>query len=82
MSAARSFFAAGIIDGIYYVAGAVLNGKFFVTEGWLWPFLYSPRGQVYDPRSKQLGDSAILREGWTGLSTVIDGHLFVVSDRE
>ncbi|PIA41632.1 hypothetical protein AQUCO_02200217v1 [Aquilegia coerulea] len=120
MSTARSFFAAGFIDGMFYVAGgncselfeldsaevfdpikgswnsiasmgvnmasfdaAVLNGKFFVTEGWLWPFLYSPRGQVYNPRSNSWETmSPSLREGWTGMSTVIDGHLFVVSNCE
>ncbi|PIA41626.1 hypothetical protein AQUCO_02200215v1 [Aquilegia coerulea] len=62
---------------------AVLNGKLFVTEGWLWPFLFSPRGQVYDPRSNSWETmSASLREGWTGLSVAIDGHLFVVSEHE
>ncbi|KAI3990018.1 hypothetical protein MKX01_003721 [Papaver californicum] len=47
----------------------VLNGKLLVTEGWLWPFLFSPRGQVYDPKSDSSG-------------VVVDGHLFVVSEHE
>ncbi|KAF9595132.1 hypothetical protein IFM89_037232 [Coptis chinensis] len=83
MTTASSFFACGIIDGMVYVAGAVHNGKLLVTEGWLWRFLFSPRGQVYDPRLNCWETmSANLREGWTGLSAVVDGHLFVVSEHE
>ncbi|KAI3929231.1 hypothetical protein MKX01_006467 [Papaver californicum] len=41
----------------------VLNGKLLVTEGWLWPFLFSPRGQVYDPESDRWATMAAgLRE--------------------
>lgn len=62
---------------------AVLNGKLLVTEGWLWPFYVSPRGQVYDPRADNWESMAIgLREGWTGSSVVVYGHLFVVSELE
>ncbi|KAL5731750.1 hypothetical protein ACHQM5_004450 [Ranunculus cassubicifolius] len=62
---------------------AVLDGKLLVTEGWLWPFLFSPRGQIYDPRSNTWENmSATLREGWTGLSVVVKGQLFVVSEHE
>ncbi|KAF9595139.1 hypothetical protein IFM89_037239 [Coptis chinensis] len=49
---------------------AVHNGKLLVT-------------QVYDPRLNYWETmSANLREGWTGLSAVVDGHLFVVSEHE
>jgi hypothetical protein len=62
---------------------AVLNGKLLVTEGWLWPFYVSPRGQVYDPRTNNWENMAVgLREGWTGSSVVVYGHLFVVSELE
>ncbi|XP_022715537.1 F-box/kelch-repeat protein At1g30090-like [Durio zibethinus] len=62
---------------------AVLNGKLLVTEGWLWPFFVSPRGQVYDPRTNNWESMAVgLREGWTGSSVVVYGHLFVVSELE
>ncbi|KAF8408864.1 hypothetical protein HHK36_004933 [Tetracentron sinense] len=62
---------------------AVLNGKLLVTEGWVWPFVFSPRGQVYDPRSNRWESMAVgLREGWTGSSVVVDGNLFVVSEHE
>ncbi|KAE8655332.1 F-box/kelch-repeat protein [Hibiscus syriacus] len=62
---------------------AVLDGKLLVTEGWLWPFFVSPRGQVYDPRTNSWESMAVgLREGWTGSSVVVHGHLFVVSELE
>ncbi|XP_057950001.1 F-box/kelch-repeat protein At1g30090 isoform X2 [Malania oleifera] len=62
---------------------AVLNGKLLVTEGWLWPFYVSPRGQVYDPQTNNWENMAVgLKEGWTGSSVVIHGHLFVVSEHE
>lgn len=62
---------------------AVLNGKLLVTEGWFWPFYVVPRGQVYDPRTDNWESMATgLREGWTGSSLVIMGHLFVVSEHE
>lgn len=62
---------------------AVLDGKLLVTEGWLWPFFVSPRGQVYDPITNKWDSMAVgLREGWTGSSVVVYGHLFVVSEHE
>lgn len=62
---------------------AVLDGKLFVTEGWIWPFLFSPRGQVYDPKTNNWESMAVgMREGWTGSSVVIYGHLFVVPEHE
>lgn len=62
---------------------AVMNGKLFVTEGWFWPFYVVPRGQIYDPRTNVWESMASgLREGWTGSSVVIYGHLFVVSEHE
>ncbi|KAL3851493.1 hypothetical protein ACJIZ3_013375 [Penstemon smallii] len=62
---------------------AVLDGKLLVTEGWFWPFYVAPRGQIYDPVSDKWADMASgLREGWTGSSVVIYGHLFVVTEHE
>ncbi|KAL7243112.1 hypothetical protein ACSBR1_015514 [Camellia fascicularis] len=62
---------------------AVLNGKLLVTEGWFWPFYVAPRGQVYDPKTDNWESMASgLREGWTGSSIVVFGHLFVVSEHE
>ncbi|KAF5176135.1 hypothetical protein FRX31_034278 [Thalictrum thalictroides] len=86
MSAARSFFAAGIIDGMYYVAGGNSSELFELDsaeDGY--GHSYTPpevRFTTQDETVGRLAMSAILREGWTGLSTLIDGHLFVVSDRE
>ncbi|KZV21410.1 F-box/kelch-repeat protein-like [Dorcoceras hygrometricum] len=62
---------------------AVLDGKLLVTEGWFWPFYVVPRGQIYDPHADNWENMpAGLREGWTGSSVVIYGHLFVVTEHE
>lgn len=62
---------------------AVLNGRLYATEGCVWPFLSSPRGRVYDPQTDHWEDMAVgMREGWTGSSVVVDGHLFVISEYE
>ncbi|XP_073300426.1 F-box/kelch-repeat protein At1g30090-like [Primulina huaijiensis] len=62
---------------------AVLDGKLLVTEGWFWPFYVVPRGQIYDPQTDNWENMATgLREGWTGSSVVIYGHLFVVTEHE
>lgn len=62
---------------------AVLDGKLLVTEGWFWPFYVVPRGQIYDPNTDNWENMADgLREGWTGSSVVIYGHLFVVTEHE
>ncbi|CAK9162321.1 unnamed protein product [Ilex paraguariensis] len=62
---------------------AVLDGKLLVTEGWFWPFYVVPRGQIYDPTTDNWeGMATGLREGWTGSSVVVYGHLFVVSEHE
>ncbi|MFS7948757.1 putative kelch-type beta propeller [Helianthus anomalus] len=62
---------------------AVLDGKLLVTEGWFWPFYVAPRGQIYDPKTDHWENMADgLREGWTGSSVVIYGHLFVVTEHE
>ncbi|VFQ81558.1 unnamed protein product [Cuscuta campestris] len=62
---------------------AVLNGKLFITEGWFWPFYVVPMGQAYDPKTDTWeGIPSGLREGWTGSSVVIEGHLFVVTEHE
>ncbi|KAK9161462.1 hypothetical protein Syun_007803 [Stephania yunnanensis] len=72
--------------GIHMAAydAAVVNGKLLVTEGWLWPFMYSPRGRVFDPVSNSWEGMPVgMREGWTGSSVVVGGeHLFVVSELE
>lgn len=62
---------------------AVLGGRLYVTEGCAWPFFSAPRGQVYDPRADRWeAMPAGMREGWTGLSVVVAGRLFVVSEYE
>ncbi|WVZ61909.1 hypothetical protein U9M48_011717 [Paspalum notatum var. saurae] len=62
---------------------AVIAGRLYVTEGCAWPFFSSPRGQVYDPKADRWEAMPVgMREGWTGLSVVIDGRLFVISEYE
>ncbi|KAH7659755.1 Kelch-type beta propeller-containing protein [Dioscorea alata] len=60
---------------------AVIGHRFFVTGGWTWPFDDLPRGSFYDAdkdtwEEMQRG----MREGWTGVSAVVSGRLFVVSE--
>lgn len=62
---------------------AVLDGKLYVTEGWSWPYLLPPKGQIYDPRLdrwENMPDG--MREGWTGLSVVLDSQLYIISGRD
>jgi hypothetical protein len=62
---------------------AVIGGRLYVTEGCAWPFFSSPRGQVYDPKIDRWEAMPVgMREGWTGLSVVIEGCLFVISEYE
>lgn len=62
---------------------AVVDGKLLVTEGWFWPFYVRPMGQIYDPSTDKWGNMAAgLREGWTGSSVVMHGHLFVLTEHE
>lgn len=62
---------------------AVFNGRLYVTEGCVWPFVSFPRGQVYDPKTNIWERMPVgMREGWMGSSVVIAGHLFVISELE
>ncbi|KAG9446310.1 hypothetical protein H6P81_012438 [Aristolochia fimbriata] len=62
---------------------AVLDGKLLVTEGWIWPFMFAPRGQVYDPKIDRWEMMAEgLCEGWTGPSVLLYDHLFVIPEHE
>ena len=59
------------------------RGRLYVTEGWQWPFHFSPRGFVLDPtagvwEAMQLGMS----EGWTGMSAVVHNTLFIVAQAD
>ncbi|KAH7315430.1 hypothetical protein KP509_21G049100 [Ceratopteris richardii] len=62
---------------------AILSGRLYVTEGWSWPFLSLPRGQIYDPKEDKWEDMTLgMREGWTGLSVVLNNHLYVISEHD
>ncbi|KAJ9153454.1 hypothetical protein P3X46_026889 [Hevea brasiliensis] len=67
--------------GLCRYDSAVVGNKMYVTEGWTWPFMFSPRGGVYEPDKdtwQELRDG--MREGWTGLSVVVGERLFVISE--
>ncbi|KAK8550607.1 hypothetical protein V6N12_039308 [Hibiscus sabdariffa] len=67
--------------GLARYDSAVVGGKMYVTEGWTWPFLFSPRGGVYDLQSdtwQEMKDG--MKEGWTGVSVVVGDRLFVISE--
>lgn len=60
---------------------AVIASKMYVTEGWTWPFSFSPRGGVYDSEKNVWEEMSLeMREGWTGISVVHDEKLFVISE--
>ncbi|CAN8284152.1 unnamed protein product [Cochlearia groenlandica] len=60
---------------------AVIGKEMFVTEGWAWPFMFPPTGQVYDSDGDTWRDmSDGMKEGWTGVSVVIRERLFAISE--
>lgn len=73
--------AATIDTGLAKYESAVVGNKMYVTEGWSWPCNFSPRGRVYDPdEDTWRGMSKGMREGWSGLSVVLDGRMFMISE--
>uniref|UniRef100_A0A1J3G8Y1 F-box protein AFR n=1 Tax=Noccaea caerulescens TaxID=107243 RepID=A0A1J3G8Y1_NOCCA len=60
---------------------AVIGKEMLVTEGWAWPFMFPPMGQVYDSNEDTWREmSGGMKEGWTGASVVIRGRLFLISE--
>ncbi|KAI4337423.1 hypothetical protein L6164_015844 [Bauhinia variegata] len=60
---------------------AVVGNKMYVTEGWTWPFIFSPRGAAYDAdRDSWQEMKQGMREGWTGLSAVVGNRVLVLSE--
>ncbi|XP_043711665.1 F-box protein AFR [Telopea speciosissima] len=60
---------------------AVVGDKMYVTEGWTWPFSFSPRGGVYDAESDTWEEMSVgMKEGWTGISVVLGDKLFVITE--
>ncbi|XP_021903207.1 F-box protein AFR [Carica papaya] len=73
--------AARMGMGLARYDSAVIGKKMYVTEGWTWPFQFSPRGEVYDiEKNTWEGMSDGMREGWTGVSVVMDDRLFTISE--
>ncbi|KAG7641911.1 F-box-like domain superfamily [Arabidopsis suecica] len=60
---------------------AVIGKEMCVTEGWAWPFMFPPMGEVYDSDEGTWREmSGGMKEGWTGVSVVIRDRLFVISE--
>ncbi|GAV77882.1 Kelch_1 domain-containing protein, partial [Cephalotus follicularis] len=73
--------AAKLRMGLARYDSAVVGHRMYVTEGWTWPFMFSPRGGVYDIEKdtwQEMKDG--MKEGWTGLSVVMGHRLFVISE--
>ena len=67
--------------GVSRYDAAVMGEKLYVTEGWTWPFHYSPRGAIYSPERNTWEEMPEgMREGWTGASVVVSERLFVLSE--
>lgn len=60
---------------------AVVRSRMYITEGWTWPFTFSPRGVVYDTKRDTWQEMRQgMRDGWTGLSVVVEDKIFVLSE--
>lgn len=73
--------AAKMRMGLARYDSAVVGNRMYVTEGWTWPFMFSPRAGIYDADKDTWQEmSNGMREGWTGLSVVLGERLFVISE--
>ncbi|KAL3747933.1 hypothetical protein ACJRO7_016711 [Eucalyptus globulus] len=74
--------AAGMVGkGMVRYDSAVVAGRMYVTEGWTWPFMFTPRGSAYDAEGDRWREMGVgMRDGWTGLSVVVGERLFVISE--
>lgn len=67
--------------GLAKYDSTVMGDKMYITEGWTWPFMFSPRGLVYDSKADAWREmSPGMREGWTGVSVVVGERLLVISE--
>ncbi|KAK7351439.1 hypothetical protein VNO77_10907 [Canavalia gladiata] len=59
----------------------VVEGKVYVTEGWWWPFMFRPRGWVYDMERDTWREMGLgMRDGWTGVGVAVAGRVFVITE--
>lgn len=59
---------------------AVVGGEIFVTEGWHWPYHYSPRGFIFNPGGEGAWRTMPLplSEGWVGRAVNRDGQFLML----
>eukprot|EP00256_Glycine_max_P033077 XP_006578204.1 F-box protein AFR [Glycine max] len=57
------------------------GGKVYVSEGWWWPFMYRPRGWVYETEKDTWREMGVgMRDGWSGVSVAVGGRVFVIAE--
>ncbi|KAL2346845.1 hypothetical protein Fmac_000845 [Flemingia macrophylla] len=58
-----------------------VGGRVYVTEGWWWPFMFRPRGWVYEVERDTWREMGIgMREGWSGVGVAVAGRVFVIAE--
>ncbi|CAJ1973814.1 unnamed protein product [Sphenostylis stenocarpa] len=58
-----------------------VEGKIYVTEGWWWPFMFRPRGWVYEVERDTWREMGIgMREGWSGVGVAVGGRVFLIPE--
>lgn len=58
-----------------------VGGKVYVTEGWWWPFMFRPRGWVYEVARDTWQEMGIgMRDGWTGVGVAVGGRIFSIAE--
>ncbi|WVZ20218.1 hypothetical protein V8G54_007540 [Vigna mungo] len=57
------------------------GGRVYVTEGWWWPFMFRPRGWVYEMERDTWQEMGIgMREGWSGVGVAVGGRVFMIAE--
>ncbi|BAT78256.1 F-box protein [Vigna angularis] len=57
------------------------GGRVYVTEGWWWPFMFRPRGWVYEVEKDTWQEMSIgMREGWSGVGVTVGGRVFMIAE--
>ncbi|KAE9587006.1 putative F-box domain, kelch-type beta propeller [Lupinus albus] len=82
MPTAKSLFAAETVSGkIVTVGGSGTEIYDTESDTWRWPFMFGPRGWVYDCDCDtwQVMRKG-MREGWTGMGVGVGGRVFVVTE--
>jgi len=56
-------------------------GRVYVTEGWWWPFMFRPRGWVYEVERDTWQEMRVgMREGWSGVGVAVGERVFMIAE--